>query len=71
MDLKTAAMPANLPEGWNHEAVFGPQQADTLAGQLPQGATDSLFNLLAGALTLLFATLLLLHVRTRGIGSRP
>jgi Ca-activated chloride channel homolog len=68
-DLKTAAMPANLPDGWNYEAVFGPQPADTFAGQLPQGATDSRFNLLAGALTLLLATLLLL--RARGPGSRP
>jgi Ca-activated chloride channel family protein len=53
-DLKTAALPVNLPEGWSHEAVFGPQQTDfALAGRLPQGATDSRFNLLAGALALL------------------
>ena len=58
-DLKTAALPVNLPEGWSHEAVFGPQQTDfALAGRLPQGATDSRFNLLAGALALLLATLL-------------
>jgi Ca-activated chloride channel family protein len=58
-DLKTAAVPVNLPEGWSYDAVFGPQQADfALAGRLPQGATDSRFNLLAGALALLFATLL-------------
>jgi Ca-activated chloride channel family protein len=58
-DLKTAALPVNLPEGWSHEAVFGPQQTDfALAGRLPQGATDSRFNLLAGALALLFAALL-------------
>jgi Ca-activated chloride channel family protein len=58
-DLKTAALPVNLPEGWSHEVVFGPQQTDfALAGRLPQGATDSRFNLLAGALALLFAALL-------------
>lgn len=58
-DLKTAALPVNLPEGWSYEGVFGPQETDfALAGRLPQGATDSRFNLLAGALALLFATLL-------------
>jgi Ca-activated chloride channel family protein len=58
-DLKTAALPVNLPEGWSHEAVFGPQQTDfALAGRLPQGATDSRFNLLAGALALLLAAFL-------------
>jgi Ca-activated chloride channel family protein len=58
-DLKTAALPVNLPEGWDYEAVFGPQQTDlALAGRLPQGATDSRFNLLAGAIALLFAALL-------------
>ena len=71
-DLKTAAMPANLPEGWDYEAVFGYQQAATvLAGQLPQGATDSRFNLLAGALALLFATLFFLYVRALGFKSQP
>ena len=58
-DLKTAALPVNLPEGWSYEAVFGPQETDfALAGRLPQGATDSRFNLLAGVLALLFAALL-------------
>jgi Ca-activated chloride channel family protein len=58
-DLKTAALPVNLPEGWSHEAVFGPQQTDfALAGRLPQGATDSRFNLLAGALALVLAAFL-------------
>lgn len=47
--LKSAAMPTNLPEGWNYDAVFG---------ELPQGATDSRFNLVAGALLLLAALLL-------------
>jgi Ca-activated chloride channel family protein len=44
--LKTAALPTNLPEGWNYEAVYG---------ELPQGATDSRFNVLAGLLLLLTA----------------
>jgi len=58
-DLKIAALPTNLPEGRNYDAVFGPREADSaLVGRLPQGATDSRFNLLTGALALLFATLL-------------
>jgi len=71
-DLKIAALPTNLPEGWNYDALFGPQQTDpALVGRLPQGATDSRFNLLFGALALLFATLLfrrsrLLRQRERG-----
>jgi len=68
LDLKMAALPTNLPEGQNYEAIFGGAQPTDalLVGQLPQGATDSRFNLLAGALTLLFATLLFLYVRTFG-----
>ncbi len=58
-DLKTAAMQVNLPEGWNHEVVFGPQQTDVaIVGQLPQGATDSTFRILTGAIALLLAALL-------------
>lgn len=49
-DLKTAAMPTNLPEGWKYEGVFG---------ELPQGATDSRFNLLVGAVLLLLGMFLL------------
>ena len=65
-DLKIAALPTNLPEGWNYDAVFGSQQADpALVGRLPQGATDSRFNLLSGALMLLFASLLFWQVRAR------
>jgi hypothetical protein len=41
-----AALPTNLPEGWNYEAVFG---------ELPRGATDSRFDLLAGLLLVLTA----------------
>ncbi len=44
--LQSGAIPTNLPEGWEFEKVFG---------ELPQGATDSLWNLLAGFLTLLLA----------------
>jgi Ca-activated chloride channel family protein len=58
-DLKAAALPVNLPEGWSYEAVFGPQETDFApASRLPQGATDSRFNLLAGALALLLAAVL-------------
>ena len=65
-DLKTAALPTNLPEGWSYDALFGPQQTDfALVGRLPQGATDSRFNLLAGALALLFAILLFRPSRRR------
>lgn len=44
--LQSGAIPTNLPEGWEYEKVFG---------ELPQGATDSRWNLLAGLLTLLLA----------------
>ena len=45
-ELKSDAIPTNLPEGWEYDKVFG---------ELPQGATDSLWNLVAGFLTLLLA----------------
>ncbi len=45
-ELQSGAIPTNLPEGWEYGKVFG---------ELPQGATDSLWNLLAGLLTLLLA----------------
>jgi Ca-activated chloride channel family protein len=63
LDLKTAALPTQLPEGQSYEAIFGgAPQADTLPyGRLPQGATDSRFQLLAGALTLLLAALLFMQ----------
>lgn len=44
--LKLAAVPTNLPEGWEYDKVFG---------ELPQGATDSRFAMLTGAMLLLFA----------------
>jgi hypothetical protein len=37
--LDTAAVPTNLPAGWNHEAVFG---------ALPQGGTAAPVYLLCG-----------------------
>lgn len=45
--LKTGAVPNNLPEGWNHEAVFG---------QLPKTATAAELNMLIGLLLLLAAS---------------
>lgn len=47
--LKLAAVPTNLPEGWEYDKVFG---------ELPQGATDSRFAMLSGALALLLALLM-------------
>jgi Ca-activated chloride channel family protein len=47
--LKSAGMPTNLPEGWSYDAVYG---------ELPRGATDARFNLLAGLLLLLSAWML-------------
>ncbi|MCZ7655307.1 MAG: LPXTG cell wall anchor domain-containing protein [Rhodocyclaceae bacterium] len=56
--LKSGAVPTNLPEGWEYDKVFG---------ELPQGATDSRWNLLAGLLTLLLATGLFLTARRRSV----
>lgn len=44
--LKTSAASTNLPEGWNHEAVFG---------QLPKTATAAELNLLVGLMLMLLA----------------
>jgi Ca-activated chloride channel homolog len=53
--LKTGAVQANLPEGWNQEAVFG---------QLPQTATPAELNMFIGLLLLIAASgLALLHKR--------
>jgi Ca-activated chloride channel family protein len=52
--LKLAAVPTNLPEGWEYDKVFG---------ELPQGATDSRYAMLSGALMLLLALALLLAPR--------
>lgn len=48
--LKLAAVPTNLPEGWEYDKVFG---------ELPQGSTDSRFALLSGALLLVLALAML------------
>jgi Ca-activated chloride channel family protein len=48
--LKVAAVPTNLPEGWEYGKVFG---------ELPQGATDSRFALLSGSIMLLLALAML------------
>ena len=45
--LKSGAVLTNLPEGWNHEAVFG---------QLPNTATPAELNLLLGLVLLLAAS---------------
>jgi Ca-activated chloride channel homolog len=45
--LKAGAVPTNLPEGWNHEAVFG---------QLPKTATTAELNMLIGLALLLAAS---------------
>lgn len=55
--LNSGAMPTNLPDGWNYDAVFG---------ELPQGATDARFDLLIGMIAMFLASLLLLHGR-RGV----
>ncbi|HLU76323.1 MAG TPA: marine proteobacterial sortase target protein [Burkholderiales bacterium] len=47
--LKPGVVPNQLPEGWVHEAVFGP---------LPQTATPAAVHRLAGAIALLLAALL-------------
>lgn len=54
--LKLAAVPTNLPEGWEYDKVFG---------ELPQGATDSRYAMLTGALMLLLALTMLLALRGR------
>jgi Ca-activated chloride channel family protein len=47
--LKSASVATNLPEGWTYEGVFG---------ELPRGATSLRFDLLAGLLLFLMASLL-------------
>ena len=54
VELKSASVPTNLPEGWNYEAVFG---------ELPRGATSLRFDILAGVALLLIAGLLWLRAR--------
>lgn len=52
--LKTGAVPTNLPEGWNHEAVFG---------QLPQTSTPAELNMLIGLMLLMIASGFWLHAK--------
>jgi len=52
--LKLAAVPTNLPDGWEVDKVFG---------ELPQGSTDSRYAMLTGALMLLLALAMLLAPR--------
>jgi Ca-activated chloride channel homolog len=52
--LKGGAMPTNMPEGWSHEAVFG---------ELPKGATGSVWDLLLGAIAMLIAAAMLFGTR--------
>ncbi|MBE7423645.1 MAG: marine proteobacterial sortase target protein [Zoogloeaceae bacterium] len=60
-ELQSGAIPTNLPEGWEYGKVFG---------ELPQGATDSLWNLLAGFLTLLLAIGLAVTARRQPLALR-
>lgn len=60
-ELQSGAIPTNLPEGWEYGKVFG---------ELPQGATDSRWNLLAGFLTLLLAIGLYLTARRTPVALR-
>ncbi|MBK9595870.1 MAG: hypothetical protein IPO57_11110 [Rhodocyclales bacterium] len=60
-ELKSAAIPTNLPEGWEYDKVFG---------ELPQGATDSRWNLLAGLLSLLLAFGLAVTARRKPVALR-
>jgi Ca-activated chloride channel family protein len=48
-DLKSKAMPTNLPKGWHAEKVFG---------KLPQTATAAELNILLGLFLLVLAGLL-------------
>jgi Ca-activated chloride channel family protein len=59
--LQSGAIPTNLPEGWEYGKVFG---------ELPQGATDSLWNLLAGFLALLLAIGLTVTARRTPVALR-
>ncbi len=56
--LKLAAVPTNLPEGWEADKVFG---------ELPQGATDSRWAMLTGLLMLLPALAMLFARRRRSL----
>ncbi len=69
--LRSSAMPTNLPQGWNYDAVFG----GAMGGELPQGATDSRFSILLGTVLLLIGLMLLAArrpaARGRLVGTSP
>ncbi len=54
--IKAGAVPTNLPEGWNHEAVFG---------QLPKTATSAELNMLIGLCLLIAASGLSFQAKRR------
>lgn len=54
--LVSAILPANLPQGWNYDSVFG---------ELPRGATDSRWHALAGGAASLLAGALFWGCRRR------
>jgi Ca-activated chloride channel homolog len=62
LELKTAAVPTNLPEGQSYEAIFG----GLPVGELPQGATDGRLHLLVGLLFMLAGALLPARRRAAG-----
>ncbi|HEY6862813.1 MAG TPA: hypothetical protein VI319_02845, partial [Burkholderiales bacterium] len=65
-DLKTMAIPTNLPEGQSYEAIFGPA-----IGELPRGATDSRLHIAVGLAFMLCALLLNIARRMTGGPTDP
>ncbi len=59
--LASGAVPQNLPDGWQHDAVFG--------GELAQGATPAALQLALGALLLMAGSWLWLGAGRRGAGN--
>jgi Ca-activated chloride channel homolog len=59
-DSGSAALPVNLPEGWNYESVFG---------SLPQTATPASLHLLIGLALMIVAAVLFGLQRRRPIGA--
>jgi len=60
-DLRTGAVPTNLPHGWSYEAVFG---------ELPQTATAAPLHALIALLAFLAAAALRMADRSRRAGDR-
>ncbi len=65
LDLKTAAMPTNLPEGQDYAHIFG----GAPVGELPKGATGSRLQMLIGAALMLIALVLFLLERALRSGA--